>query len=107
MFDLQEIRSFKTGFYSGLKADTLLGFGPSRVCPCPEMEKISLFLLPYACSLKTTEAILKDLNYGASLTGQVVSSRKTASSFRVSDLICLLKVNRHDQSGLILLALGN
>jgi len=47
---LQKVRTSTTGFYSGLSADTLLGFCPPRVCPCPEMERISPILLPCACS---------------------------------------------------------
>lgn len=46
VFFLRKVLAFSTGFYSERKADPLLGFCPSRVCPVSEMKRFSPFLLP-------------------------------------------------------------
>ena len=107
VFILHQVRTSKTGFYSGLRAVTLLGFSPPRVCPCPEMERISPFLLPYACSWKQPkQSSGPALRSFDNRSGSLISE-EMASSLRVSDLICPLTVNRWVWSGLILFASKN
>jgi hypothetical protein len=72
----QKVRAYQTGFYSNLIADTLLSLCPFRVCPAPEINRISpifpLLCLPFG----PTVAIPKTCILGALVTGVVVSSPK-------------------------------